>query len=134
MRIRHRLDRGFTLIELMVVIVILGLLVTIVAPNFQGILGGAKMDIARSQMANLEKTVDIFRLQKGRLPDTLDELVSAGLMESVPTDPWGGNYQYSRTDKKRYELTCLGADGVEGGTEEEDMDIKREDIHKKKTE
>jgi len=132
MRIRHRLDRGFTLIELMVVIVILGLLVTIVAPRFGNILEDAKVDIARTQMVNLEKTVDIFRLQKGRLPDTLDELVTAGLMESVPTDPWGGNYQYSRTDKKRYELTCLGADGVEGGTEEEDMDIKREDIHKKK--
>jgi general secretion pathway protein G len=116
--------------ELMVVIVILGLLVALVAPNFQQILQGSKRDIAIAQMANLEKTIDIYRLQKGKLPDTLEDLVSVELMTAVPKDPWGGDYQYSRTDKKRYELKCLGEDGAEGGTEESDMDITREDIHK----
>lgn len=128
-----RRAQGFTLIELMVVIVILGLLVTIVAPNFTGILGKSKRDIAIAQMANLEKTIDIYRLQKGKLPDTLEDLVSAELMDSVPKDPWDGEYQYSKIDRKKYELKSLGADGAEGGTDEEDMDLTREDIHKSGT-
>ena len=129
--------QGFTLIELMVVIVILGLLVTIVAPNFQKLFGGAQVDITKANMANIEKAIDIYKLQKGRLPDSLNDLISSdgdGMLPGTetPKDAWGNEYVYSRIDKKRYELMSLGADGVEGGESEDDRDIKREDIHAKK--
>ena len=68
---------AFTLIELMVVIVILGLLVTLVAPNFQKIFGESKIGITKAQLANIEKAIDLYRLQKGNLPDSLSDLISS---------------------------------------------------------
>ena len=121
-RTNRRRDRGFTLMELMVVIVILGLLAGIVAMNFDKVLGNAKRDTCKINIKQLGQVVENFRLTKGRLPDSLDELVSAELINEVPKDPWGGDFQYSKTDRKKYDIKSLGADQQEGG-EGEDGDI-----------
>jgi general secretion pathway protein G len=134
-RRRSASPAGFTLIELMVVIVILGLLVGIVGPNVNRFLIRGKIATAKTQMANIEAAIDAYKLDKRRLPDTLNELIQGdgeGYLpgSEIPRDPWGGEYRYERIDKKRYELICLGADGVEGGESEDERDIRREDIRK----
>jgi general secretion pathway protein G len=132
MRIRHVASRGFTLIELMVVIVILGLLAGLVVPNVQRSLRKAKIQTAKTTMIRIEGAIDQFRVEKNRLPDSLEELVGEdGILGSeLPKDPWGGDYQYVKIDRKKFDIICLGADGQEGGEDDEDRDIHREDMRK----
>lgn len=111
----HRRDRGFTLMELMVVIVILGLLVSIVAVNYDDIFKDASQGTAKAQMAHIEEAIKLYRLKHRKLPESLQDLVSDGKLESVPKDPWDGEYQYTRIDKTKFELKCLGQDQAEGG-------------------
>ena len=132
---RRSRTHGFTLIELMVVIVILGLLVGIVGPNVMRYLVKGRRSTAKTQMAQFEQAIDSFRLDKRRLPDSLADLVSAdgsGYLpgKEVPKDPWGNEYRYERLDKKNFDIVCLGGDGQEGGDDLEDRDIRREDIRK----
>lgn len=130
-----RLRSGFTLIELMVVIVILGLLVSIVGPGVLRHLETGRISAAKTQMAQFEQAIDSYRLERRHLPDSLSELVSEdgnGFLagKEVPKDPWGGEYRYERLDKKNYDIICLGGDGAEGGESREDRDIHRDDIRK----
>lgn len=129
--------RGFTLIELLVVLAILGLLIGLVGPRFLGQLGGAKSRTAAVQMADLEKGLELFKLDVGRFPtneEGLDSLVRRpGNATSwngpylkgsaIPVDPWGRPYVYRMTPGKDPSLTSLGADGAEGG-EGENADIR----------
>ncbi|MDX1634566.1 MAG: type II secretion system major pseudopilin GspG [Marinobacter sp.] len=125
-------QRGFTLIEIMVVMVILGLLVAIVAPNIMGRSDQAKVTVAKTQMKNIANALDLYRLDNGHYPSTqqgLEALVSKpsgspeprnwnpeGYLKSVPEDPWGSEYQYiSPGAEKPYNLYSYGADGREGG-------------------
>ncbi len=127
--------RGFTLIELLVVLAILTLLAGLVGPRVLGQLGGAKSKTAAVQIADLDKSLELFKLDVGRYPTTeegLDALVkkpgSANawngpyLKGGVPTDPWGRAYQYANTGGK-IAIVSLGADGAVGG-EGEDADIR----------
>ena len=112
--------RGFTLIELLVVILILGALLAIVGPNLMGILGRSKIQIAKAQMANLGQAVELFHMEKSRLPRSLDvltepdELTDEPRIARIPEDPWDQPYGYRVISRKRYEILCLGEDGQSG--------------------
>ncbi len=114
---RQRAKAGFTLIELMVVIVILGALVAIVAPNIWGQLGKSETTIARMQMRKIGDAVDLYRLTERRLPDSLDVLTEldpethAPLLRKIPLDPWKSEYAYRRFLAERaYQIRCSGRD------------------------
>ncbi|MBD3655584.1 MULTISPECIES: type II secretion system major pseudopilin GspG [Marinobacter] len=125
-------QRGFTLIEIMVVMVILGLLVAIVAPNIMGRSDQAKVTVAETQLSNIANALDLYRLDNSHYPSTqqgLEALVQQpsgtpepknwnpdGYLKSVPEDPWGAPYQYvSPGTEGPYDLYSFGSDGQEGG-------------------
>lgn len=128
---------GFTLLELLVVIVIIGLLAAYVGPKYFSQLGKSEITIARAQIESFEKSLDSYRLDVGQYPSTeeaLDALMvapaAAGarwhgpyLKRAIPSDPWGHPYQYkSPGSKGEFEITSLGRDGQPGGSGE-DADI-----------
>ena len=133
----RRHEAGFTLVELLVVLIILGLIAAFAAPQVIKFVGGAKTDSARIQIERLSGVLDLYRLQIGRYPSD-DESLNA-LMEQpadAPNwdgpylkkadsliDPWGQPYLYRFPGEYGdYDLYTLGADGQEGG-EGEDRDL-----------
>lgn len=131
---------GFTLVELMVVIVIIGLLATAVAINVMPAQDRAMAGKARADLAVLEQAVETYRLDNLVYPESaagLEALVSApvgldrperyrpgGYVRRLPGDPWGNAYQYRRPgrDGRAFDIWSFGADGREGG-EGDDADI-----------
>ncbi|WP_100640960.1 type II secretion system major pseudopilin GspG [Marinobacter salexigens] len=128
-------SQGFTLIEIMVVMVILGLLVAVVAPNIMGRSDQAKVTIAETQLKNLAGALDMYRLDNSHYPSTqqgLDALVSRpsgspepknwnpdGYMKSLPKDPWGNEFEYVSPGREGpYDLYSKGSDGQEGGDDD----------------
>ncbi len=127
---RRRPQSGFTLIELMVVIVILGLLATIVGPNVQKFTDDGRQQTAKTQMSSLRQAVETYRLRKGKIPDSLEEAKEWLQDGTIPDDPWGNKYRYEKKSKKEFDIVCLGADGEEGGEDEYDADIHLTDLTK----
>ncbi len=140
---QRRSQGGFTLIELMVVIVIIGILAAYIAPRFIGQTEKAKVSEAKAQIRSFEIALKMFRLDNGFYPSTeqgLESLVTqpttgripekynkGGYLESarIPDDPWGNPYIYTSPGSHGfdYEIVSLGADGLEGG-EDENADIE----------
>ena len=128
----RRGNHGFTLLELLVVLVILGLLVGVVAPRFFGQVGKSEMKVAKAQIKALEDALDQYRLDVGRYPASEQGLVALStqptgesrwqgpyLKKAVPNDPWGNPYQYrSPGEHGELDLYSLGKDGQPGGSGE----------------
>ena len=117
---------GFTLLELLVVIVIIGLLAGYVAPRYFSQVGKSETQVARAQIDSLEKALDHYRLEHRRYPTTEEGLAALGpfLKKAVPNDPWGRPYVYRVPGQKGsdFELFSYGRDGKAGGAGE-DADI-----------
>jgi len=144
-KLRHK-NQGFTLIELMVVIIILGILAMWVAPKIMGRPGEAKQVKARLDIQNLETALKLYKLDNGSYPSTeqglqaLVELPETGLVPKkwkkggylekgrVPKDPWRNDFIYlSPGLKGDFDIICYGGDGVPGG-EDENKDINNWEI------
>lgn len=122
-------SRGFTLLELLVVMVIIGLLAGYVGPRFFSQIGKSEVNTARAQIDAFDKALDQYRLDVGRYPASeqgLQALIEAPageprwngpyLKKAVPTDPWGQAYQYRQPGEHgEYDILSLGADGQPGG-------------------
>lgn len=125
-------NRGFTLMELLIVMAILAMLATLVGPALFNNLGRGQRSAAGQQMDAIATALDSYRLDVGRYPRALEGLtendtgrdVWAGpyLRGELPKDPWGNDYVYTPGDKD-FELLSYGADGVSGG-EGDDADIE----------
>lgn len=117
--------KAFSLVELMVVIVIIGLLAGIVTVNVRGYLIKAKQNVARQEIATIVNGLETFYATYGRYPTNEEgiailtrktEKLSERILKSEPVDPWGQPYQYNSPGRKDlYEVICYGADGREGG-------------------
>jgi general secretion pathway protein G len=116
---------GFTLLELLVVIVIIGLLAGYVAPRYFSQVGKSETQVARAQIDALEKALDHYRLDNRRYPTSEEGLaaVQPYLKKTLPNDPWGRPYVY-RTPGQRaeFDLFSYGRDGKAGGSGE-DADV-----------
>lgn len=137
-RRRYLLQRnaGFTLLELLVVVVIIGLLASYVGPKYFAQIGKSESAVAKAQITAFEKALDTYRIDLGRFPTTEEGLAALlenpaantkwngpYLKKSIPLDPWGRKYHYQSPAKdKEIEITSYGKDGQPGGTGD-DADI-----------
>lgn len=128
---------GFTLMELLIVLVIIGLLAALVGPTLYQRIGPARESTARAQIENFATALDSYFVDLGRYPSTQDGLKALRakpesaekwngpyLKKEIPADPWGNQYVYRAPGRNGgYEIVSFGADGREGG-EGENADIQ----------
>lgn len=133
---------GFTLIEIMIVVVIIGILGAIIVPTFMSRPDQARVTAAQTDLRSIGAALDLYRLDNFQYPSSeqgLEALVTRpsgfpepknynpdGYIKALPSDPWGSPYVYERSGTS-FDLYSLGADGNEGG-EEFDADIRFSDL------
>ena len=124
-----RLNNGFTLLELLVVMVIIGLLASYVGPKYFAQLGKSEVKTAKAQIGSFAKALDQYRLDTGHYPSTENGLLALNiapsnepkwqgpyLAKNAPNDPWGKPYLYKLPGEHgEYDLWSLGSDGSSGG-------------------
>jgi general secretion pathway protein G len=144
MKQTDRRDRGFTLIEILVVMIIIGMLAALVGPKAISYLSGAKQKTAKAQITNFETALDAFRLDVGRYPTTEEGLKALRekpsgtekwqgpyFTKEIPLDPWGKDYIYkSPGDNGEFDILSYGLDGTEGGEGENQDVVSWKDIGK----
>jgi general secretion pathway protein G len=128
--VRHLRQRGFTLIELMVVVVIIGVLAALIVPNVLDRLDQAKVEASRANIATLMGALDMYKIDNQRFPTAEQGLQALVVkpttgpippnwkpyLKKLPDDPWGKAYQYANPGVKGpIDVYSLGADGVVGG-------------------
>ena len=137
-------ERGFTLIEIMIVIIIIGMMAALVGPKLFGRLSMAKQKTAKAQIELFGTALDTFRLDVGRYPTTeeglkvlrekasgLEKWNGPYLPKEIPMDPWGRAYSYkSPGENGDYDLLSFGLDGVAGGEGENEDVVSWKDIGK----
>ena len=117
-------QRGFTLIEIMVVVIILGILVSLIAPNIFGVLDDAEATATKVQIRNLQVALDTYRMNHSRYPTTEEGLEilknppgrDRGYIDTIPKDSWNNEFQFkSPGEHGDVDLWSLGRDGQDGG-------------------
>lgn len=134
-------EKGFTLIEIIIVVIILSLIAALVVPRMFKKVEKSKQKIAKTQIIMIENAVKMFKLDTGRYPDTKEglQVLLEGpginnwdgpyLEKGLPKDPWGRMYIYTYPGKNyTFEIVSLGADGKEGG-EGEDKDVNNWNVN-----
>lgn len=139
-RKNRRRTRGFTLVELIAVILIIGMLATVVAFRTRSYMIVSKQNAAKLDVSRMVQAVDTFYATHDRYPNNeegLDVLTqkdaafAEGILKAIPLDPWKRAYQYNSPGvNSAYEVICLGADGREGG-EGADRDISSDDLDRR---
>lgn len=124
---KSAIKQGFSLLELLIVIAIMGLIVSLVAPEMFSKLDSSKQKTAVAQMKMLQTSIDTYRLDVGDFPASLDELIKSDkkgwdgpyLPKDVPLDPWGNPYVIVKPGENNqpYQLMSYGADGKKGGAD-----------------
>ncbi len=133
---KTKYEKGFTLIEIIIVVIILGLIAALVGPRLFKKVEKSKQQLTKTQIVMIENAVKMFKLDTGRYPSSNEGL--AGLLQQpsgadnwdgpylekgLPKDPWGRDYVYTYPGKNyTFEIVSLGADGKEGG-ENENQDV-----------
>ncbi len=135
-------QRGFTLIEILIVVIIIGLLASLVGPKLFGKVGAAKQKTAKAQIELFGTALDAFRLDVGRYPTSEEGLKALRekpsgadtwqgpyLPKEIPVDPWGRPYVYRAPgEQHEYEIVSLGLDGTEGGDGENQDVVSWKDV------
>jgi general secretion pathway protein G len=109
---------GFTLVELMVVVVILGTLIALVGPDIWNMLFTGNVAAAEAQMSSFESAIDQYKTQKKKLPDSLQALTETDgrnphpFMKRIPVDPWGNEFEFKILGNTEYQIRSYGEDGL----------------------
>ena len=128
-KIVRKAEQGFTLIEIMVVVGIIGLLVAVLIPNVTGKMNEARVASARVQIKNVEEALVAYSMKHGgKYPDSLDVLTEEtededALLQGGTEDPWGTPLQLEKRGKKRAKITSAGPDG-EMGTDDDITNVE----------
>src|SRR5436190_23265524 len=114
---RSTRQAGFTLVEIMVVVVIIGLLATLVMPAVIGAGDEARETKARTDVRSIAEAVRMYRVNKGKYPDSLDVLVEKddkgrSQLEELPKDPWDHDYVFRQGERNDFEVISVGPDGT----------------------
>lgn len=129
-KILRKAEQGFTLIEIMVVVGIIGLLVAVLIPNVTGKMNEARIASARVQIKNVEEALVAYSMKHGgKYPDSLEPLTQEtededALLQGGTEDPWGTPIQFEKRGKKRPLITSAGPDG-EFGTEDDITNVEK---------